>query len=145
MGWSSYSVTKIKTTVHSATRFLKSLNHSGNESAIFAALDGKTVIATLGIYKEDHIKKNHKAVIWGMYVDKNYRRQGLGHRLLDTAIQFAQHNMRVASVALSVEFKNESAKKLYLSKGFKCWGVEPKAINHNGLYLDEDHMVFFFE
>ena len=121
------------------------MHHRGNQSPIFAALDGKTFIATLAIYNEHHIKKNHKAVIWGMYVDKNYRRQGLGHRLLDTAIQFAQHNMRVASVALSVEFKNESAKKLYLSKGFKCWGVEPKAINHNGLYLDEDHMVFFFE
>jgi ribosomal protein S18 acetylase RimI-like enzyme len=128
-----------------STHFLKSLSHKGNDRAIFGAFEGQEIIGTIGVYKEDHHKISHKATIWGMHVDEDHRGKGIGRQLVDTALKFAKKDMAVISVSLSVESNNQAAKKLYLAKGFKCWGVEPRAMNNDGLLLDEDHMVILFE
>ena len=126
-----------------ADHFLKSLEHDGNERAIFGAFAGGEIIGTLGIYREDHSRINHKATIWGVHVDAGFRGQGVGRKLLKRALGFAKDEMGVLSVALSVESKNTPAQKLYASQGFKTWGTEPKAMRHEDLLLDEDHMIRF--
>jgi len=125
--------------------FLKSLNHSGSGRAIFGAFDNKKLIGTIGIYKEEYRKISHKATIWGMHVDEAYRGKGVGGQLLDVALRFAKNEMGALSVSLSVESNNLPAKNLYLKKKFIRWGTEPKAVNHDGVLLDEDHMTLLFD
>lgn len=99
-------------------RFLKSLGHRGSDRAIFGAVKAGVVIATLAVFKEEQTRINHKAMIWGVHVDQEYRGQGLGGKMIDQAIAFAKNEMKVMNIGLSVETLNESARKLYESRGF---------------------------
>ncbi len=121
--------------------FKNTLSHLGNDKAIFGAVNEGKIVATIGIFREDRPKLLHKAMIWGMYVDVDYRRGGTGAKLLDLAIHFAKNEMKAASIQLSVESTNHSARKLYESRGFKVWGTEPKAMFFDSQYFNEDHMV----
>ncbi|MBC7742610.1 MAG: hypothetical protein H7061_10460 [Bdellovibrionaceae bacterium] len=51
--------------------------------------------------------------------------------------------MKVELIQLSVEANNLAARKLYESRGFKCWGTEPKAMRMDGQYYDDCHMIYF--
>ena len=120
------------------------MSHSGYDRAIFGALVQHEVIGTVGIFKEERPKTEHKAMIWGMYVDVEYRKQHVGAKLLDIAIQFAKDEMNVKVLGLSLESKNQAAKKLYDSRGFQCWGVERYAMKEGSIFYDEDHMSLVF-
>lgn len=120
--------------------FKKTLSHVGNEKAIFGALQNQKVWGTIGLFREDRPKINHKAMIWGMYVHNDFRGQGAGAQLLDMAIAFARTEMKVELIQLSVESNNSAARKLYESRGFKCWGTEPKAMKSGAQWFDENHM-----
>ncbi len=121
--------------------FKETLSGQDSENLIFGALQNSKVIATLGIYREKRLKIRHKAGIWGVFVDPEYRRQGIAAKLLDLAIGFARAEMNVLTISLSVESKASSARKLYESRGFKVWGTEALAMGENGAYFDEDHMI----
>lgn len=128
-----------------SAHFERTLLHSGNERAIFGAVDGGNVIGTLGIFREDRARIDHKATIWGMHVDNQHRGKGLGAGLLDFAIQFAKEEMKVKTVGLCVESSNHAARALYDSRGFHCWGTEPFALRSvAGEYFSEDHMILVF-
>jgi RimJ/RimL family protein N-acetyltransferase len=123
------------------SHFERTLLHTENERAIFGAISNRIVIGTIGLFREERPKINHKATIWGMYVDVDQRGKGVGAKLLDLAIQFAKEQMNVVTVNLSVESSNLSAKALYSSRGFKSWGLEPLAMRSaSGEYSSEDHM-----
>lgn len=124
-----------------SAHFERTLLHTGNERVIFGAVDNGTVVGAIGLFKEDRPKLNHKATIWGMYVDVGQRGKGVGAKLLDIVIQFAREQMKVATVSLSVESNNLPAKALYASRNFKGWGTEPLAMRSaDGEYFSEDHM-----
>ncbi len=106
---------KSKKNVH----FANTLSLSGDDKVIFGALKGGKVIGTVGISREERPKTMHKAIIWGMYIDTDHRKLGVGGKLLDIAILHAQQKMKVAGIYLSVESKNLNAKRLYELKGFK--------------------------
>lgn len=123
------------------SHFANTLAYTGNDKAIFGAVEAGEVVGTIGLFQESRPKLAHKAVIWGMYVDTDKRKSGLGGQLVDLAVQHARNQMQVAGIYLSVESKNIPAKRLYESKGFKVWGTEPKAMAADGAFFDEDHMV----
>lgn len=126
------------------SHFLKTLENSGEANLIFGAIDNGAVVGTIGIYQEDRPKLKHKAQIWGMYVDEAFRKTGVGKRLLDLAIDHAKLKMKVDGIYLSLEADNYSARSLYESRGFKCWGTEPKAMKLDGHFFDEHHMALMF-
>jgi ribosomal protein S18 acetylase RimI-like enzyme len=121
--------------------FETTLAHTGGEKAIFGAIAKEGIVGTIGILRQERSKTSHKALIWGMYVDGTHRGNGIGGKLLDMAIQFAIKEMTATAVYLSVESNNQIAKRLYESRGFQCWGVEPFAMQNGLSYSDEDHMV----
>lgn len=124
--------------------FLRTLENSDELNLIFGAINNGAVVGTIGIYQEDRPKLKHKAQIWGMYVEDSFRKSGVGKRLLDMAIEHAKLKMKVNGVYLSLEADNDSALSLYESKGFKCWGTEPKAMKHDEKFFDEHHMALIF-
>ncbi len=137
---SSYEEEKLKGKGYFET-YLSNTDHN---RVILAAVLQNKIAATIGLYKEDKIKNQHKAQIWGMFVDPIHRGTGIGSQLLDFAINFAKNNMNAETLSLSVESSNKSAIKLYESRGFKLWGTEPKAIKIGNQFLDDNHMVLIF-
>jgi RimJ/RimL family protein N-acetyltransferase len=121
--------------------FETTLAYDGDDKVIFGAVLNGAVVGTIGLFREDRAKTNHKSMIWGKYVDIEHRGKGIGGKLLDLAIDHAQTKMNSVALYLSVESLNTTARKLYESRAFKCWGTEPKAMSFEGQYWDMDQMV----
>jgi ribosomal protein S18 acetylase RimI-like enzyme len=116
------------------------------ESTIFGAHaeDGQ-LIGLLGFRREARVKRAHNASLFGMHVSLPFRRQGVGGALLDHAIQYARELGGLRTIKLSVTATNREATRLYLSRGFQSYGLEPEALYIDGRYLDEEYMILMLE
>src|SRR3954468_599568 len=108
--------------ITSARQFLQQ-RLSNNESVIFAAVDdqnGEVIPAGFTqlypLYSSVHIQKNW--ILNDLYVESNYRKQGIGRQLIDAAMQFAKEQ-GATYIQLETMPDNITAQRLYESIGFK--------------------------
>lgn len=101
--------------------------------------DGLVGIA--GFRREKTLKLKHKGSIWGVYVTKAYRKQGIAKQIIQTIIQRAEQLEGLRIILLTTGVTNVASKKLYHSLGFKTYGLEPKSSYVNGTFLDEEFML----
>ena len=116
----------------------------GDSNLIFGCFDKNELVGTVGIVRETHLKAKHKAFIWGMYVNPEYRGKKIGEKLLQQTIEFGKTVMKVEQINIAVETTRKSAKQLYTKMGFVKWGTESKAMFVEGQYFDEDFMKLEF-
>lgn len=105
--------------------------------AVLGAFDGGTLVATVGIKREDMRQLSHKAFLWGMYVAPEARRRSVGRRLLRHALEYAVDPLGVRQVNLGVTASNTAAVALYRALGFVAYGVEREYLCVDGQYHDE--------
>lgn len=117
------------------------LRHGGETNMVFGAFEGGALVGMVGLYRVDRLKRSHKAGIWGMFVDRRHRGAGAGRLLLDEAIRAAKSMPGVHSVNLSVITSNQAARSLYLSAGFRTYGLESESLQVDGQYYEEEHMA----
>jgi len=84
-------------------------------------LDGKIIGALLWKVMEE--RHHGLANIEDLWIDENFRRRGLGEKLLRTVIQdmkknFAKDNFVLRKILVSTAEDNEAARKLYEKAGF---------------------------
>lgn len=112
------------------------------DTFVLGAFDDRgTLIGSVSFVRESSLKTAHKGNVYGMYVALNQQGQGLGKRLMVELIRIASECDGVEQINLAVMSHNEAAKKLYVSLGFKVYGVEHHALKYKGTYYDEDLMV----
>jgi ribosomal protein S18 acetylase RimI-like enzyme len=70
-----------------------------------------------------------------MYVRPSARRAGVGRRLVEAIVELA--HQRVELIQLAVVSDNQQARRLYERLGFVEYGIEKKALKHDGRYSDE--------
>ena len=77
----------------------------------------------LDVYPEVQDSFGGTAFIWGLYVDKHYRRKGIGRILLEEAERYAQHEGH-RSVVMDWELKDTPREVLewYLRSGYTVVG-----------------------
>lgn len=103
---------------------------------IYIATDGPDIAAMTGIYREEQAKLRHLANVWGVYVRPENRGQGAASRLIQACIVWAgERDLKV--VKLAVVTTNSAAIRCYMRAGFRVYGVEPKALQHGGVFYDE--------
>lgn len=112
---------------------------SGNSVILGASIDG-VLIGIIGLAKETKSHARHKSHIWGMYVNADHRKHGIGKLLIESAIKYAKDIMQCHTINISVETENIGAKKLYEKYGFKIWGTEPDAVCVDGKYYSVYHL-----
>jgi GNAT superfamily N-acetyltransferase len=100
---------------------------------VLGAFADDALIGVVGCYQEAKAKVQHKAVIWGMYVAPEARGQGLGRRLLESALAEARTWPNVERVVITVVERVRGARELYLSAGFELFGREPDALRQGGV------------
>jgi GNAT superfamily N-acetyltransferase len=115
-----------------------------SSQAVFGALMPQ-LVGTVGIQRLTRKKVAHKAELWGMYVRRDHRRQGLGRQLIEAAIEFARGLDGVRQVHLRVTERAASAAALYGKLGFVTWGTEPAGVSVDGEDLADRHMVLRLE
>lgn len=107
---------------------------------VFGAFDGGDLVGIVGVTRDRLEKMRHKGYIWGMYVASEYHGQGLGRRLLETAIAHARQVRGLEQLRLIVGEANTGARRLYEAVGFKDFGREPRELKTDGKYYDSIHM-----
>jgi RimJ/RimL family protein N-acetyltransferase len=85
-------------------------------------------------------KLRHWANIFGVYVQPAWRGTGIGDALIEACAAYASA-LGLRLLKLGVVTTNVSAIRLYQRCGFQVYGVEPEAIQHEGVYYDELLMV----
>jgi ribosomal protein S18 acetylase RimI-like enzyme len=108
-------------------------------SVLFGAFHDGVLSGSAGLHVHPGRKQRHKAQLWGMYVAPTVQRRGIGAMLLRAAIDHAR--TRVALVQLSVLQANAAARELYRSFGFVPYGIERRALRHDGVDHDDELMA----
>lgn len=113
---------------------------SQSENAVFGVFDAHELIGMAGVSRDRPIKTAHRVCVWGVFVDRRYRRQGVASDLLKAVLNYAGELDGVDSVYLSVSEKTPDAKRLYESVGFEVWGLEPDCVRVEGQSAREYHL-----
>ncbi len=92
-----------------------------NESVIFVAMDPNTQqsVGFTQLYpKYSSVRMSKNWILNDLYVDSNYRKQGIGEDLIKTAMDFAK-NQGATFVQLETAVDNNTAQSLYEAIGFE--------------------------
>lgn len=96
-----------------------------------------------GFYREDRLKTRHKGGIWGVYVTRAWRGQGLARRILAAILDRLRAYSDLDHVVLHVTTGQAAAQRLYTSLGFETIGRERRAFKIADEYVDQDQMVLW--
>jgi ribosomal protein S18 acetylase RimI-like enzyme len=93
---------------------------NNNESVIFVALNDKSKPAGFTQLYPNYssVRAVKNWTLNDLYVDKDYRKQGIGKKLIKTAMEFAK-NDNAKFVELSTAIDNYTAQSVYEKIGFK--------------------------
>jgi ribosomal protein S18 acetylase RimI-like enzyme len=112
-----------------------------DDNYVVGAFDGAKLVAMAGFYREQREKRSHKGHIWGVYVSAEHRGQGVGRIVVAKLIEAARELPGLGCILLTVTAPQQQARSLYMTIGFRSFGVEPKALQVNGQYVDEEYMI----
>jgi len=107
---------------------------------VLGAFEQDLLVGTVGLDFESRIKARHKALLIGMMVAPASRGRGIGHGLVLAALAQARLRPGVVLVQLTVTETNRQARTLYERCGFVEFGVEPKAIVVDSVFVAKSHM-----
>ena len=107
---------------------------------VFGAFIDAELVGIAGLRREPLEQVKHKAVLWGVFISPDRRREGLARKLFSSVLSFAREE-GVLQIQLCVNAENDRARRLYRSLGFKPFGLEPRAMRIGDRYFDEEHMV----
>jgi ribosomal protein S18 acetylase RimI-like enzyme len=121
--------------------FAQKLKSKAADNFILGAFDQSRLIGTVGFYREQPAKRRHKGKIWGVFVEPEYRGRGVSRELLKHLLEMVRTLPGLECVLLSVAMTQQPARRLYLSAGFRSFGIEPRALKAEDRYVDEEHMI----
>ena len=112
-----------------------------DDSFVLGAFEHNRLVGVVGFLRNEKAKYRHKAYIWGMYVTRSARDQGIGRALLSALLARARKIPGLEQITLSVTVGQSAAKRLYESLGFEVFGREPNSVRAAGETVDEELMV----
>jgi RimJ/RimL family protein N-acetyltransferase len=116
------------------------VNNAEGKGAFFIAQAKGQLVGMAGISRGSWQKTRHSGVIWGVYVNSEWRGLRIADALLNACVGWAREQALV-QVKLAVVATNMPAIRCYARCGFSVYGVDPKVILYNGVYFDELLMV----
>lgn len=99
----------------------------------FVLRDEDAVAAFSGLV---NINLKHGVAELYIFIDENYKRQGVGSYLLECTLKYAKDELNLRKITLYVSDGNEKAHKFYEKFGFKQEGLLSNHSWHRGRYLD---------
>ena len=106
------------------------------QNALFALSNDKPIGMIVYIIN-NRIKTKHIAHIFGAYIKKDYRGQGFGKKLIESALQMIQDDENVSKIKLTVNAEQKAAIKLYKTYGFELVGRLRQELKVANKFYDE--------
>jgi RimJ/RimL family protein N-acetyltransferase len=110
-------------------------------AAVFGAFVEGVLAGITGVQTEKSERLQHKAWVWGVYVQPEFRGKGLARALIIAAMEHAFEWPGVLQLNLGVNATNTAARRLYESLGFVEFSFEKQFMIVNGEPHDEILMV----
>jgi RimJ/RimL family protein N-acetyltransferase len=108
-------------------------------STIYLAWHEGLLLGMTGVRLDYSAKTRHSALIWGVYVQPEWRGRQLGEAIIKACLAWAvNHGATIAK--LGVATNNLPAIRCYERCGFEIYGTEPRAILFEGKYYNEHLM-----
>jgi RimJ/RimL family protein N-acetyltransferase len=104
-------------------------------NALFALTNDKP-IGMVGYSFDNQLNGKHIARIHGLYVNRDFRNQGIGIRLMYQAIALIHENKDIRKIELAVNPEQNIAVKLCNKCGFNSIGVYKNEFCIDGRYCD---------
>ena len=109
---------KYKSNLKDSTKYIKDRINQ-NESFIFICFYKKEPAGFVQLYETfDSLNINKKLILYDLYVDKKYRKNGIGRKLMDKAKKLAKFK-KIQNIELSTAKNNKKAQSLYESLDYK--------------------------
>src|SRR5580700_6737738 len=83
----------------------------------------------------------HRGLIWGVYVQSEWRKHGVGRLLLAEVLRLARTIAGLEQIHLAVATDQLAAQRLYASLGFEAYGRDLHALKLGDAYVDEELML----
>ena len=106
------------------------------KNALFALLNDKPVGMIVYVVN-NKVKTKHVANIFGVYVKKEYRGQGIGKKLFENVLKIIQKNADISKIKLTVNPEQKAAVKLYEKYGFELVGRLREELKVDDKFYDE--------
>ena len=104
-------------------------------NAVFALTNDKP-IGMVGYAFDNQLNRKHIARVNGLYVNSDFRNQGIGLRLMYQAIALIHENKDIRKIELAVNPEQNVAVKLCNKCGFNSIGVYKNEFCIDGRYCD---------
>jgi len=115
------------------------LLHATVHQIVFGAFAGEDLVGVTSLHREPIRQAEHTGLVWGVFVDPAYRRQGTARKLFEAV--FAQAKATgVIQLHLCVNTENVAANRFYRSLGFESFGIKPRVLWVGGRFYDEEQM-----
>ena len=109
---------KYRANLKASTKYIKDRINQ-NESFIFICFYKKEPAGFAQLYETfDSLNINKKLILYDLYVDKKYRKNGIGRKLMDQAKKLAKFK-KIQNIELSTAKNNKKAQSLYESLDYK--------------------------
>ncbi|MBM7632576.1 GNAT family N-acetyltransferase [Geomicrobium sediminis] len=119
---------------HELARIRKHQNETG---IMLVAIHRDEVIGMLTFSRPSRPHYSHNGM-FGMSIQERYTNQGLGHKLLNELLIFANNDPAIEKVSLEVYAHNERAIALYKRLGFTVEGQKPRHRKESdGSYVED--------
>ena len=109
-------------------------------SALFGAFVDSQLVGMVGVAFEPWEDARHKATLFGLYVTRAFRGQGLGEDLVQAVLSLAEQEPEIKVIELTISAGSDAALTLYQRCGFEQSGLEDSAIRVGEAYYDRVHM-----
>ncbi len=116
--------------------------HREQLAVICLAEAGGELVGMTGLVRGNRPKTEHSAMIWGVYVQPEWRGLRIAQQLIESSLEWARQQ-GVVVVKLAVVNSNQAAIRAYKRLGFFVYGEDPKAIRYEGLDYDDFLMAKF--
>lgn len=109
---------KYKSNIKASTNYIKDRINK-KDSFIFLCFYENQPAGFLQLYETfDSLNINKKLILYDLYVDEKFRRNGIGRKLMNTAKKLAK-SKKIKIVELSTATNNKKAQALYESLDYK--------------------------
>lgn len=106
------------------------------ENALFA-MENDKLVGMAGFIRGYHLKTNHVAEIFGVYVRPAYRDKSIGKQLIAAVIEEIKNVDGIKKIRIGVNPTQKAAEHIYRKFGFKKVGLLKHDMQVDGKFYDE--------